>query len=52
MIDLECEAAVASGQRVGIDSWLSSRQGAKNRTHLRVPMPLTSKQPSEPIESP
>ncbi len=43
---------VASGQRVGIDSWLSSRQGAKNRTHLRVPMPLTSKQPSEPIESP
>ncbi len=41
----------AAGQRVGIDTWLSSRAGAGKQTHLRVPIEVHSRSSSSVIEA-
>lgn len=33
----------SAGRRIGVDAWLSSRQGAAGRTHLKVAMPVVER---------
>jgi type VI secretion system protein ImpH len=39
-----------AGQRVGIDTWLSTRAGSGNQTHLRVPIEVHSRSSSSLVD--